>query len=134
MALDKLDHVNIRTRRLDEQIAFYRDVLGLPSGKRPPFPFPGAWMYAGDQAVVHLVGIQEEPAPWRPDQSLEHFALSGTGLLPFLGRLRDSKVAYECRIVPGVGIVQVNVHDVDGNHIHIDFPPEEKPDVMVWAP
>jgi hypothetical protein len=27
--------------------------------------------------------------------------------------------------VPGFGTVQVNVHDPDGNHIHVDFAPAE---------
>ena len=43
MAMFWLDHVNIRTAKLDEMSAFYEDVLGLPRGKRPSFPMGGAW-------------------------------------------------------------------------------------------
>ncbi len=44
MQIHKLDHVNIRTSRLSEMVDWYRDILGLSSGKRPDFPFPGAWV------------------------------------------------------------------------------------------
>ena len=55
MAMFWLDHVNIRTTKLDEMSAVYEDILGLPRGKRPNFPIGGAWHYCGKQAVVHLV-------------------------------------------------------------------------------
>ena len=55
MAMFWLDHVNIRTARLDEMSKFYEDVLGLKRGKRPSFQFGGAWHYCGSNAIVHLV-------------------------------------------------------------------------------
>jgi len=57
MPLKQLDHVNIRTNNLAEMVRWYSEVLGLHSGPRPDFPFGGAWMYLGDQPVVHLVEI-----------------------------------------------------------------------------
>jgi hypothetical protein len=39
--------------------------------------------------------------------------------------LTREKIEHETRRVPGLGIVQVNVWDPDGNHIHIDFQPSE---------
>ena len=45
-----LNHYSIRTTDLDACRAFYENVLGLTVGPRPEFPFPGLWMYAGDQA------------------------------------------------------------------------------------
>ena len=61
MTLTVLDHVNIRTARLEDLVAFYRDVLGLHTGWRPAFSFGGAWLYCGEQAVVHLVEVDEQP-------------------------------------------------------------------------
>ena len=57
MAIKAIDHVNIRTAKLAESIAFYRDALGMDVQ-----PGPGekdmdrfAWVYAGDgRPVVHL--------------------------------------------------------------------------------
>ena len=54
MRIEQLNHVNIRTTQLDAMIEWYTNVLGMRSGDRPNFPFPGAWMYAGDSAALHL--------------------------------------------------------------------------------
>ena len=58
MPIHKLDHVNLRTHQLDTMIGWYQRVLGLRVGARPNFPFPGAWLYAGDTVVVHLIGVE----------------------------------------------------------------------------
>ena len=123
MQLKQLDHVNIRTSNLDAMVRWYCDVLGMENGKRPPFRFPGAWLYIGDQAPVHLIGVAEEPKSVEP--KIEHFAISATGLAGFLARLDQAGIDYQTARVPGFGILQVNLHDVDGNHIHIDFSSEE---------
>ena len=58
----KLDHVNVRTASVELMRAWYVRVLGLKDGWRPPFPFPGAWLYAGNDPIVHLVGVERTPA------------------------------------------------------------------------
>ena len=123
MQLNKLDHVNIRTANLENMVAWYCDVLGMENGARPPFPFPGAWLYAGDQAAVHLVGVENAPQSVEP--GIEHFAMSATGLQGFVDRLSKSGTEFRAVRVPGINILQINVFDCDGNHIHIDFSPEE---------
>ena len=129
MALKKLDHVNLRTQNLDAMVEWYGRVLDMHPGDRPPFPFPGAWLYANGAAMVHLVGVKNEPAPYRPDAQLEHFAISAEGLDTFLAHLRKQKIAYRCGVLPEMGIQQVNIHDHDGNHIHVDFAATEKADL-----
>ncbi len=124
MALIRLDHVNIRTGNLAAMTAFYEEVLGLTNGERPAFGFPGAWLYCGDVAAVHLIEVTEAAAPSGSLQ-LEHFAFAAKGLADFLTQLRRRGETYRIGVVPGLGIVQVNIHDPDGNHIHIDFDPAE---------
>jgi hypothetical protein len=92
----------------------------MRAGFRPPFPFPGAWIYCGENAVIHLVGVAELPPQQRMLQ-LEHFAFNAVGLKDFLARLEREKVPYDGRRVQGGGGVQINVRDPDGNHIHVDF-------------
>ncbi|WP_323766450.1 VOC family protein [Marinovum sp.] len=114
------DHVNIRTANLEAMIAWYGDILGLHPGKRPPFAFPGAWLYLGDRAVVHLVGKSKPPEPG-DDLTLEHFAFRAEGLDAFTALLEQKGIAHSIDPVPGFPITQVNLHDPDGNHIHVDF-------------
>ena len=133
MQIGKLDHVNVRTSRVVAMAVWYDRVLGMTSGKRPPFPFPGAWLYAGDHPAVHLVGVTGEPE--NVDPKLEHFAFSAAGLRSFVAKLKEQGERHEIRVVPGFGLVQVNVWDPDGNHIHIDFQPSEEgaKDAQQWG-
>jgi catechol 2,3-dioxygenase-like lactoylglutathione lyase family enzyme len=115
----KLDHVNIHTANVDRMVEWYDRVLGMRAGDRPPFPFPGAWLYCGGEPTVHLVGVDKQPET--TGLRLEHFAFSATGLNDFLERLKREGVRYDARKVPRSDGVQINVWDPDGNHIHIDF-------------
>lgn len=71
-------------------VAFFTDVIGLVVGERPDFGFPGEWLYAGEDAAVHLVfGVDSDPmeptsltnhvAFWTDDRSglLERMAAAG---------------------------------------------------------
>ncbi len=124
MPLARLDHVNLRTADLARLRDFYVQVLGMTEGARPPFAFGGAWLYCGEQATVHLVEVAEVPAP-EGALRLEHFAFAAAGLGDFLAGLKRHGVAYRIGVVPGLGTIQVNLNDPDGNHIHVDFAPAE---------
>ena len=125
MQLRTLDHVNVRTSNLDKMVAWYGRILGMKTGERPGFSFPGAWLYVDDRPYIHLVGV-DRPLPADQDGlRLEHFALSATGFDRFLGHLKAEQVDYKLSKVPDFPIVQVNIWDPDGNHIHIDFHEDE---------
>lgn len=126
MQIRQLDHVNVRTTQLDAMVDWYARVLGMRSGDRPDFPFPGAWMYVGDHPAVHLVGIDGDPATGSETAlKLEHFAFSASDRAAFEARLTDQGEAFRIGVVPDFGITQYNVWDPDGNHIHIDFVGED---------
>jgi catechol 2,3-dioxygenase-like lactoylglutathione lyase family enzyme len=63
MPINKLAHFSVRTPDLEASKQFYAEVLGFREGFRPPFRFPGVWLYrGGDEAefgVVHLIGIDK---------------------------------------------------------------------------
>lgn len=118
--IERLDHVNLQTVQFDAMRAWYTQIMQLEQGYRPNFPFPGAWMYAGDVPVVHLVPVEVEP-PKATDLALEHAAFRAHGLADFLDRLRAADERFRVVRVPDVPLVQVNVWDPDGNHLHVDF-------------
>lgn len=123
-----LDHVNIRTAALERMVAYYEDVIGLRSGPRPPFDFPGAWLYAGDRAVVHLIGLHQAPggSTELDGLRLEHYALRAgerAELRAFLAHLEARGVEGKVVTLPDGSAVQVNLWDPDGNHLHLDFAP-----------
>lgn len=126
MPLTAFDHVNVRTTQLDTMIDWYTKVLGMRSGPRPDFGFPGAWMYLGDKALVHLVGVTE--AHPGENLTLEHFAFRAEGMAAFRENLSAHGVEYSVDKVPTIPVVQLNFFDPDGNHIHVDFDAAEMDD------
>lgn len=135
-----LDHINIRTANLDAMLGFYGRVMDLKSGPRPHFGGAGgAWLYAEEKMADTLDAVKEEyRAAWvhfievgatEPDHGnlqIEHFAFTAEGMDMFLKRLEGESCAYNLADMPDVGMVQVNFRDPDGNHIHVDFPLDEK--------
>jgi catechol 2,3-dioxygenase-like lactoylglutathione lyase family enzyme len=120
MAMFWLDHVNIRTSKLDEMSGFYEGVLGLKRGKRPNFQFGGAWHYCGTNAIVHLVESVKKIKPG--EAQVEHFALrAGGSMKAFQRKLRDHDAPYEMLPLLEINMIQVNVFDPDGNKIEVQY-------------
>ena len=139
-----LNHYSIRTTNLDACERFYCGLLGLVVGPRPPFPFPGLWLYAADTAVwanaaVHIIGIdRQDPAGLQQylgdrDEAelqgtgaIDHVAFFATGLAGTLARLREHGVELRERTVPLLNLHQVFVDDPNGVVVELNFPAAEK--------
>jgi catechol 2,3-dioxygenase-like lactoylglutathione lyase family enzyme len=50
----ELDHVALRCTDIEKVKSFFTEILGLTVGYRPPFPFPGFWLYAERKCMLHL--------------------------------------------------------------------------------
>ncbi|XWN31283.1 MAG: VOC family protein [Devosia sp.] len=122
--LTALDHVNLHTDDPESLAQWYERILGLKRGPRPNFPFPGVWLYIGESAVVHLVKVEQSPG--RTQGSLEHFAFRAKGMAEFEALLEAEGIACEKVEVPDVDIIQFNVRDPLGTHIHVDFRPSQE--------
>jgi len=118
-----MDHFTILTDRLDETLAFYDDLLGLKPGDRPPFRFPGAWLYCGGRAVLHIVAGR--PLPADPAGILDHMAFSASGLSETLDRLDARSLPYDLRQLPGSGMWQLFFNDPNGARVELDFAASE---------
>ena len=122
-----LDHFTLRVspERVPALKDFYARVLGLREGPRPDFPFPGAWMYAGESAVIHLAG--NEPAgeppvlPALPTGKFNHVSLRTRGLESSRAHLRAQGVAWTEAPVPGAPLHQIFLTDPVGLQIELTF-------------
>ena len=122
MSVGVLDHFNIRTRKLDDTVRFYEDILGLEKGARPDFAFPGAWMYSEGKAVVHLVDISRTEEPQKPDSGVvHHVAFASRGFADMQQRLESRRFKYEARQVPGGDLWQIFVDDPNGVMIELNY-------------
>ena len=122
--IDAMNHFTVLTDDLERTLEFYAG-FGLTAGPRPPFDFPGAWLYAagGDRAILHVVAGRALPA--QRAGVLDHMAFSATGLKQVKARLDALGVAYDLRRLPGSDLWQLFCHDPSGAKVELDFDPAE---------
>ena len=138
-----LNHFSIRTVDIDGTARFFQEIIGLHDGPRPPFPFPGKWLYAGDtsdytNAVVHIIGIdRSDPSGLKQylgDRDLDslkgsgavdHVAFFLTGLQAKLALLNNMNIPFRERAVPVLGLHQVFIDDPNGVVIELNYPASE---------
>lgn len=131
MSVAALDHVLILTDDIEATRAFYRDVVGLTVGDRPPLPFPGYWLYAGGAACVHvaareaylaharhlgLAGIEAAGAP-----SVDHISFSARDADDVHARLAAAGVAPVANEIAGAGVHQLFFADPNGVRLEINI-------------
>ena len=117
------EHVNVATGDLDRARRFYAEVLGLRDGPRPPFSRAGAWMYLGEQAVVHI-STSRAPATRKSD-AFDHVAFKASGLDETRERLREHNIYFQEFGVPENDLHQVFFRDPDGTEIELIFSGDE---------
>lgn len=116
---------------------FYEAVLGLKTGPRPSFDFPGAWLYAGQQPIVHLAAVLPEPFAGTDSTSgapavlpgavpstgaIDHIALRAIATVDEVRTLlRAHDVSFTEAPVPGFPLYQVFCHDPLGVKIELNF-------------
>lgn len=137
MAIAKLAHYSIRTADLMASEKFYTEVMGFRPGYRPPFNFPGRWLYAGgdeaDYGIVHLIGAGAEMESYLGARSaegqgtgaLDHIAFAATGWPEMRARLQRWRIAYQERTVPSLNLHQVFLQDPNGIVLELNYPAGE---------
>jgi catechol 2,3-dioxygenase-like lactoylglutathione lyase family enzyme len=123
MAISAMNHFTVLTDDVTRTVHFYCNLLGLTEGARPDLGFPGAWLYAGDAAVLHVIGgkSREQLHPG----VIDHMAFSATGLSETLAMLITYNVEHTCRRQTGTGTWQVFLFDPNGARVELDFAADE---------
>ena len=123
MQIQRMDHFTIVTDRLDETLAFYA-MLGLRAGPRPDFGVPGAWLYAAEQPILHVIEVTQMPEPRRG--ALDHMAYRAQGLLAMTQLLEAHGNDYRLIRTPApFRMWQLFFMDPNGVDVELDFGPEE---------
>jgi catechol 2,3-dioxygenase-like lactoylglutathione lyase family enzyme len=147
MDIKRVDHYSIRTLDLEASRRFYTEVIGLKEGPRPPFDFPGYWLYSGEPpkdlhsgsnyGMVHLMGVAPGLTSYLGDKDaaslkggtgpLDHVAFAATGRAAMVERCQRHKVDFFERDVPLLGLRQMVIKDPDGVTIELNYPASEAP-------
>ena len=123
MPATAMNHFTILTDDVPGTVRFYSELLGLRDGPRPPLDFPGAWLYSGASAILHIVGGQSR-SELKPGV-IDHMAFSAVGLSDTLASLTAHGIQHTCRRQAGSGPWQVFFFDPNGARVELDFSPEE---------
>ncbi len=121
-----LAHINFRAPEamIERLRAFYRDVIGLSDGPRPPFRSRGYWLYAGGRDVLHLtITAEDGDALARPARAgwPDHIAWACTDADTMRARLDAAAVPYEVDEVPGSRQLQIFLNDPAGVGVELNF-------------
>ena len=117
---------------------FYERVIGLVPGTRPSFDFPGAWLYAGRDPIIHLAAVLDDatsvsassvpssrsamPGAARTTGSIDHVALRAIGPVDASrDKLRRHGVPYTEAPVPGFPLYQLFLCDPLGVKVELSF-------------
>jgi catechol 2,3-dioxygenase-like lactoylglutathione lyase family enzyme len=123
MPATAMNHFTILTDDVPSTVRFYSELLGLAEGPRPPLDFPGAWLYAGDAPILHVIGGR-----LRSDLNagvIDHMAFSAVGLSETLAKLTAHGIPHTCRRQAGSGPWQVFFFDPNGARVELDFSSDE---------
>ncbi|MBX4967146.1 VOC family protein [Rhizobium binae] len=117
--MPRLDHVTIDTRDAPRMIGFFKTVLGVEEGYRPPFPSPGHWLYLDDRPVIHL-SLTSRSGDFPPG-IFNHAAFSLYEFAPALERIKASGYRYEYYDIPETDLGQVFVYGPEGVKIELQY-------------
>lgn len=121
MPLTGLDHYTILAADLAATRDFYVDALGLTDGARPPFDFPGQWLYCEGQPVVHWSAANGRGAD-SGGAAVDHVAFAAADIDAVREHLHARGVDFQEREVPRLGQCQLFLRDPNGIRIELNFP------------
>jgi len=118
----QLDHVLVVTGDADPTLRFLTEVAGLRLGYRPPFRFPGWWLYAGTRAVVHVVSDAARASGDAPPiERIDHVAFRMGDRHHVCAALRRGGWHYREAMVPQTGEHQIFVSIPGGPRVELVF-------------
>lgn len=120
MGIRIIDHINIDTCKPEETVAFYSNVLGLESRpKHRAANNPGAWMYSGDRAIVHLNFHDASPAG--PTGAFNHAAFEGSDFQGTCRALEAHGIDYRVQERTDISLKQIFLEDPNGVKLEINI-------------
>ena len=119
-----LDHVTLRTHDLEGTRAFLEDVLDLRPGYRPAFSFPGYWLYADNEPVVHLIPGHGGPVD-RAGETIDHVGFRLTDHNGMRRKLDGLGVSYSRMELPELGERRLFIRTPTGILLELVFREKE---------
>ena len=133
LGVSELEHVLVLADDIDRTRDFYEQALGLRAGDRPPFPFTGHWLYAGERPCLHIAGRDSyrrhaltmglevgERAGAAGSGPVDHIAFRAADYDAVSARLAAAGIKPVRNDIPGGGPRQLFFSDPEGLRIEIN--------------
>lgn len=115
----RFDHVQLFAGAESPLDRLFIEVMSLREGARPPFPFPGQWLYAGNQAVMHVIADRHAGKAVRFGHIAFRTELAAEAVVE---RLNRAGFVHDVSIVPASGDAQLFVSLPGGLVVELDAP------------
>ena len=123
-----LDHWNVFCKDLKKTVAFYEKYVGLRDGDRPPFNFPGAWLYSEGHPVLHINDISGTDREQRPDSGvIDHVAFGSRGFEAMKKHLAGKGIQHRVNQVPNSTRCQIFLRDPNNVEIELNYDTKNEP-------
>lgn len=123
MTVVGLDHYALLCSDPQRTARFYEQIVGLKVGPRPELSFPGLWLYAAANPIVHI--IFEKAIPTRETGAIDHLAFTAKGSVDEThALLRQNDIEFTSRVIERSGVTQVCFRDPDHVGIELNFAPD----------
>jgi catechol 2,3-dioxygenase-like lactoylglutathione lyase family enzyme len=132
MPLTGIQHLLVLSDDIEATRDFYRDVLGLREGERPPLEFPGFWLYLGGEPCLHIadrgayaahastLGLDVAVAAG-DGGPIDHVAFAAENYEETAARLQRVGIEAVENKVPAAGLRQLFVEDPNGLRVEMNF-------------
>ena len=130
MQVERLDHINIVTDRLDETADWYAQTLDLERRDAPPPMTPQTvqWMFdAQDRAIIHINSLRFERTYDRPVEpgshtgAVHHVALRMQGYDEMKARLEAHGAQFRENHVEAINLRQIFTTDPNNVLLELNF-------------
>lgn len=115
--MPRLDHIHIQAVDGPAMVRFLERVLEATEGFRPPFDFPGHWVYLEDVPVIHVSIVDAEQGMGM----VSHAAFGVYDEAEARQRIEASGYPYRVTGIPGTGIGQFFVKGPEGLVVEVQF-------------
>jgi catechol 2,3-dioxygenase-like lactoylglutathione lyase family enzyme len=126
----KFDHLALRCTDIEKVKSFFTEVLGLTVGYRPPFPFPGFWLYADKECILHIFGsrinfsedeLENHHFVSSERNNVDHIAFWSDAHKNILAKIEEKGINFSETTLPGANIRQVFIQAPENLIVEVDF-------------
>jgi catechol 2,3-dioxygenase-like lactoylglutathione lyase family enzyme len=115
----RLDHIHLHVVDGPRMVRFLETVLEAKEGFRPPFEFPGHWVYVDDKPAIHISIVAPHENP--PRGIIGHVAFGVYDYEATKARIESTGYPWRLAGIPDTDIGQFFVDGPEGLLLEVQY-------------